>query len=290
MRSPSSWGGGHYNFPSGGSGGYGHNLSPTNSDSYGGIVHNNNNSYSQQSLQLNLISGSGGHNNNNNNNNTTNNNNNNNTTNNNNNHNNNNNNNNNNEMSPIPGPYTDPRMFSSQLSHRTSPSNSTGGNSPPQSLGNTPYHPESSVINGGLQGGNHHTYQTSNMHGTQTNPAHSFLGTNSVTINNNYLMNVSPGGSLNLPLPKQYASPNGGSGGGGRTIEEDANNNQLSHLNIYRSPPTLYDVHSGSYGGYQTSNLKHGYEGHSIDQNGNVSGHHGEELDENSTPKVWRPY
>lgn len=252
MRSPSSWGG-HYNFPSGGGGGgggYSHNLSPTNSESYGGIIHNN--SYNQQSLQLSLKSGSSGsagstH--------------------------------NNNDISPIPGNYNDPRMFGTQLSHRSSPTNSAGANSPPQSLSST-YHSESNVINGSIQ---HHSYQSSNIHGgTTTNPAHSFLGTNSVTINNNYLMNVSPGGSLNLPLPKQYASQNG------RGMEEDANNNQLSHLNVYRSPPTLYDVHT-SYGGYQ-SNLKHGYEGHITDQNGNVNGHHGEELDENSTPKVWRPY
>lgn len=252
MRSPSSWG--HtYNFPASGGGGYGggHNLSPTSTDSYGALVHNNN-TYNQQGLQaLSLKSGHNGT-----------------------------------DVTPIPGGggggnYNDPRMFQTQLSHRTSPSNSTGANSPPQSLSNS-YHSESNIING-LQG-SHHSYQTSNVHaaGTNSNPAHSFLGTNSVTINNNYLMNVSPGGTLNLPLSKQYNTTNGGIP---RTMEEDANNNnQLSH---FRPPPTLYETH-GSFG-YQ-SNLKHGYEAHMTDQNGNVNGHHGEELDENSTPKVWRPY
>lgn len=256
MRSPPSWGGHTYNFPGSGGGGYGggHNLSPTSTDSYGALVHNNNNNnnntYNQQGIQgLSIKSGQNGA----------------------------------TDVPPIHqtgGNYNDPRMFQTQLSHRTSPTNSTGTHSPPQSLSNS-YHSDSNININGLQG-THHSYQTSNVHGvgSNSNPAHSFLGTNSVTINNNYLMNVSPGGTLNLPLSKQYSSANGIP----RTMEEDANNNQLSH---FRAPPTLYETH-GSFG-YQ-SNLKHGYEGHMTDQNGNVNGHHGEELDENSTPKVWRPY
>lgn len=236
MRSPTGWS--HYNFPGSM---YGHSLSPTSSDSYGSMMHNNNN-YNQQGLPLSIKSGHSG------------------------------------SEIALQGSYNDPRMFSSgQLSHsRTSPTNSTGGNSPPQSLSN-PYHHDATANSNGL--GGTHSFQNSNIHGNP-NPAHSFLGTNSVTINNNYLMNVSPSGSLNLPF-KSYNTQTSLN----RTVEEDANNNNTQLGHFYRQPPALYEA--GPYG-YQ-SNLKHAYDSHMTDHNGNVN-HHGEDLDDSSTPKVWRPY
>lgn len=238
MRSPTSWS--HYSFPGSM---YGHNLSPTSTDSYGGsMIHNNNNSYNQQPLPLSLKSGHG------------------------------------NDLS-LQGNYSDPRMFAtSQLTHnRNSPTNSNGANTPPQSLSSV-YHTDSMNNTNGIPGS--HAYPSSNVHGGNPNPAHSFLGTNSVTINNNYLMNVSPPGSLNLP----FKSYNNNQNGLPRTVEEDVNNNQMGHY--YRPPPTLYEA--PSYG--NQTYLKHGYESHITDQNGNVNGHHGDEIDDSSTPKVWRPY
>ena len=214
-----------------GGGMYNHNLSPTSNDSYGGgMLHNNN--YNQV-LPLNIKSGHTG------------------------------------SEIGLQGNYNDPRMFGAgQLSHnRNSPTNSNGANSPPQSLSNA-FHTDGNLnVNAnGLPGS--HSYQNSNMHGA--NPAHSFLGTNSVTINNNYLLT---GGTLNLPF-KSYSNPNGIT----RTGEEDANNNQLGPF--YRPPPTLYEG-PGNFG-YQG---KHGYESHIPEPNG----HHGD-IDDNVTPKVWRPY
>ena len=249
MRSPSSWP--HYSFPGSM---YGHNLSPT--DTYGGGMMHNNSYNSPNSLQqLNIKPGHG--------------------------------NGGGNELG-LPGSYNDPRMFGTgggntgPLSHnRNSPTNSTGRSTPPPSL-STPYHTENTinVNSNGLPGS--HSYQGSTMHATP-NPAHSFLGTNSVTINNNYLMNI-PGSGAGLNLP--FKSYNGTDTNGiNRSAEEDVNNNQLNHY--YRQPPTLYEA-PGSFG-YQNTPLKHGYDTHMNDQNGNVN-HHGEELDENSTPKVWRPY
>lgn len=233
----------HYSFPGGM---YGHNLSPT--DTYGGgMIHNNSyNNGSGALQQLNIKPGHG------------------------------------NDLGLASGNYSDPRMITGPLSHnRASPTGSTGGGSPPPSL-SAPYHTESTinVNSNGISAA--HNYQGTALH-TTPNPAHSFLGTNSVTINNNYLMNIPSGGGLNLPF-KAYNGGSPGSNGINRTGEGDVNNNELS--NYYRQPPTLYEAAPNSFG-YQNTPLKHGYDTHLTEQNGN---HQGEELDENSTPKVWRPY
>lgn len=239
MRSPSSWP--HYSFPGAM---YGHNLSPT--DTYGGgMMHNNSYNNGGGALQqLNIKPAHG------------------------------------NDLGLSSANYNDPRMITGPLSHnRASPTNSTGGGSPPPSL-SAPYHTENTinVNSNGLSAS--HTYQGTALH-ANPNPAHSFLGTNSVTINNNYLMNIPSGGGLNLPFKASNGSPF--SNGINRTGEGDVNNNDL---NYYRQPPTLYEPTPNSFG-YQNTPLKHGYDTHLNEQNGT---HQGEELDENSTPKVWRPY
>jgi len=95
-------------------------------------------------------------------------------------------------------------------------------------------------------------------------------------------MNIPSGGGLNLPFKAYNGTP--GTNGINRTPEGDVSNNELN--NYYRQPPTLYETAPNSFG-YQNTPLKHGYDTHMTEQNGN---HQGEELDENSTPKVWRPY
>ena len=194
--------------------------------------------------------------------------------------------------SPLPvQTYHDPRMFGNgAVAHnRGSPTNSNEASSPPNSLSNT-YHTDQNANITGISGaGPNSPYPSSGIH---PNPSHSFMGTNSVTINNNYLMNVSPSGNLNLPPMKGYSTPNGIS----RTMEEESSvaltSNQFS---FYRTPPTLYETPGGMIG-YQNSiaiamdGRKHGYE-HMTDQNGNITSHP-DDLDENGTaPKgVWRPY
>ena len=159
---------------------------------------------------------------------------------------------------PLQGNYQNDLRVYGQLSHnRSSPTNSNEPNSPNHSL---PYHSNNSLT--AFQG----THYPTSTHDQATN---SFL--NNVTINNNYLMNLTPsGGNLNFPF-KSYSSQNGIS----RTLQEDSNNNhQLGHF--YRSP--FYETHGYNY----QNNLK----AYASQMNSNS----GDDIDDNSTPKVWRPY